>query len=75
MAPRTPRGTRLHLTAGPGVLASLAMEPQVTERDVALLLLSEDSLVALGAVLGWQARAALDGRDDDESFANAMLPA
>jgi hypothetical protein len=51
------------------------MEPQITDRDVALLMLSEDSLVALGAVLGWQARAALDGRDDGESVANAMLPA
>ena len=51
------------------------MEPQVTERDVALLLLSEESLIALGAVLGWRARAALDGRDDEESCTSAMLPA
>jgi hypothetical protein len=51
------------------------MEPQVTERDVALLLLSEDSLVALGAVLGWQARAALDDRGDRESLASETLPA
>ena len=51
------------------------MEPQVTERDVALLLLSEESLLALGAVLGWQARAALDGRDDEKPFTSAMLPA
>lgn len=51
------------------------MEPQVTERDVALLLLSEDSLVTLGAILGWQARAALDGRDEDDPAASAVLPA
>lgn len=52
------------------------MEPHVTERDVALLLLSEKSLVTLGAVLGWQARAALDDRDDEfESLASEMLPA
>lgn len=47
----------------------------MTERDVALLLLSEDSLIALGAILGWQARAALDERGDDESTASLMLPA
>ena len=33
------------------------MEPQVTERDCALLLMSQESLLTLGAVLGWQARA------------------
>lgn len=31
------------------------MEPMVTERDVELLLMSEDSWVALGAMLGLQA--------------------
>lgn len=51
------------------------MEPRVTERDVALLLLSEESLINLGAVLGWQARAALDDREDFESLASEMLPA
>ncbi|MBY0278447.1 hypothetical protein K2Z84_24215 [Candidatus Binatia bacterium] len=51
------------------------MEPQVTERDVALLLLNEDSLVTLGAILGWQARAAFDERADVPSAAHAMLPA
>jgi hypothetical protein len=51
------------------------MEPQVTERDVALLLLSEESLVTLGAVLGWQARAALDDRDDVAALASEMPPA
>lgn len=56
-------------------LALVAMEPQVTERDVALLLLSEESLVTLGAVLAWQARAALDDRGDAESLASEMLPA
>jgi len=51
------------------------MEPEVTERDMALLLLSEDSLVTLAAMLGWQARAALDVRDEVESLAREMLPA
>ena len=51
------------------------MEPRITERDVALLLLSDESLVTLGAVLGWQARAALDDRDGFESLASEMLPA
>lgn len=51
------------------------MEPQITERDVALLLLNEESLITLGAILGWQARAALDDRGDDEPTASAMLPA
>ncbi|MFM7735400.1 MAG: hypothetical protein ACKOCT_21090 [Alphaproteobacteria bacterium] len=31
-------------------------EPAVTDRDLALLMMSEDSLVALGAMLGLQAR-------------------
>jgi hypothetical protein len=53
------------------------MEPQLTERDVAMLLLSEDALLALGAVLGWKARAALDGSssDDDLALTSATLPA
>lgn len=54
-----------------------AMEPQVTERDVAMLLLNEDALLALGAVLGWKARAALEGslRDEDLARAAGTLPA
>jgi len=56
-------------------LGCLTMEPEVTERDMALLLLSEDSLVTLAAMLGWQARAALDVRDEVESLAREMLPA
>ncbi|HEY8517189.1 MAG TPA: hypothetical protein VIS07_16900 [Candidatus Binatia bacterium] len=53
------------------------MEPQVTERDVAMLLLNEDALLALGAVLGWKARAALEGslRDEDLARAAGTLPA
>ncbi|MFM7144363.1 MAG: hypothetical protein ACKO2K_20860 [Alphaproteobacteria bacterium] len=31
-------------------------EPAVTDRDLALLMMSEDSLVALGAMLGFRAR-------------------
>lgn len=51
------------------------MEHEVTERDVALMLLSQDSLVALGAVLGWQARAALRERGDTTVAPPEMLPA
>lgn len=32
-------------------------EPLVTERDLTLLLMNEDSLVALGAMLGFRAKA------------------
>jgi hypothetical protein len=52
------------------------MEPQITERDVALLLLSEQSLLALGAVLGWKARAALvDDAHDSPQTISGVLPA
>jgi hypothetical protein len=37
------------------------MEPQITERDLAMLLLSEEALVALGAVLGLKARFPEEG--------------
>jgi hypothetical protein len=50
-------------------------EPRVTERDVAMLLLGEDDLLALGAVLGWQARAALLGRAPDELPVAGQPPA
>ena len=33
------------------------VEPLVTERDVTLLMMNEDSLVALGAMLGLQAKS------------------
>jgi len=51
------------------------MEPRITERDVALLMLSEESLLTLGAVLGLQARAALGDRSSDELLDSEMLPA
>lgn len=51
------------------------MEPRVTERDVALLMLSEDSLLTLGAVLGLQARAALGDGSSDELLQAEVLPA
>ena len=51
------------------------MEPQITERDVALLLMSEDSLLTLGAVLGWQARTARDERAFEHPAAVELLPA
>lgn len=52
------------------------MEPRITERDVALLMLSEDSLLTLGAVLGFQARAALRDRSDDDAMPQVgVLPA
>jgi len=44
----------------------MAMEPRVTERDLALLMLSEESLLPLGAVLGLQARSVLGERDSVE---------
>jgi hypothetical protein len=42
------------------------MEPRLTERDLALLLLSEEAMVALGAVLGLRARARLDVSSDPD---------
>jgi hypothetical protein len=50
------------------------MEPTITERDVALLMLSQESLLALGAVLGWRARTALE-EDDERSIPAGVLPA
>jgi hypothetical protein len=47
----------------------------VTERDLTMLLLSEDALLALGAVLGWQARAALLGSAPEELPVTGQLPA
>jgi len=51
------------------------MEPQITARDVALLLMSEDSLLTLVAVLGWQARTARDGRPFEDPAVVELLPA
>jgi hypothetical protein len=51
------------------------MEPRVTERDVALLMLSEESLLTLGAVLAFQARAALGERGSVEPSPPEVLPA
>jgi hypothetical protein len=64
----------LGLTHRPAALVFQAMEPRITERDVALLLMSEESLLALGAVLGWQARAALEN-EDESSLPVDVLPA
>jgi len=50
------------------------MEPQVTDRDVALLLMSEASLLAFGAVLGWRARAALGDPSTEELPLEDVLP-
>jgi hypothetical protein len=51
------------------------MEPPVTERDLALLLMSEQSLLTLGAVLGWQARAGRGERTLEEAPSFGVLPA
>jgi hypothetical protein len=40
----------------PGVLSFRAMEPILTERDIEMLLLNEDALVNLGAMLGLRAK-------------------
>jgi hypothetical protein len=44
------------------------MEPTVTERDIALLLMSEESWVTLGAVLALQAQS-----HSDDGLPAAML--
>jgi hypothetical protein len=51
------------------------MEPRVTDQDLALLLMSEESLLALGALLGWQARAALGARSSESPGGVDPLPA
>ena len=66
-------GRRQALTDPGTALALRAMEPQVTERDVALLMLNEQALLALGAVLGWQARSALTDRGAEAPSALEML--
>jgi hypothetical protein len=45
------------------------MEPTVTERDVALLLMNEESWVTLGAVLALRARMR-----EDEPLPSVRLP-
>jgi len=47
----------------------------MTERELAMLLLDEEALLVLGAVLGWQARAALLGSAPEELPVGAQLPA
>lgn len=63
------------LTMGLRALPSGAMEPRITEQDVAMLLLSEDALLALGAVLGLKAKAALGAVEPEEISLDTTLPA
>lgn len=50
------------------------MEPRVTENDLALLLLGEDDLVALGAMLSLPART-VDLSDEDGGERGRLVPA
>lgn len=56
-------------------LASRAMEPQLTERDLALLLMNEESLLTFGAVLGLQARAGRGEFSPEKLPVQGHLPA
>ncbi len=51
------------------------MEPLLTERDVALLMLNEDSWVTLGAVLGLKVRMPHEGEPGDVPPVVEGLPA